>query len=152
MTAVEVGSRPQSKEGKLIASNTLHSVLLLSIDNSKSLAFLAAVVISVLCSWELEAKALELDESGFRFAMLVLSRVQLFVTLWTTTCQSPLSMGFLGMNTGEGCHPSPGDLLDAWMEPSLVSPVLAGRFFTTNATWLVIIRNLGITPPFHVLA
>ena len=73
MTAVEVRSRPQSKEGKLIASNTLHSVLLLSIDNSKSLAFLAAVVISVLCSWELEAKALELDESGFRFAMLVLS-------------------------------------------------------------------------------
>ena len=32
--------------------------------------------------------------------------------------------------------PSPGDLLDPGIEPvSLMSPELAGRFFTTSATW-----------------
>ena len=34
--------------------------------------------------------------------------------------------------------PSPGDLLDPGMElTSLMSPALAGRFFTTGATWEV---------------
>ena len=38
-------------------------------------------------------------------------------------------------NTGVGCH-SPGDLPDPGFEPaSPVSPVLAGGFFTTSATW-----------------
>ena len=32
------------------------------------------------------------------------SHFQLFVTLWTIACQAPLSMGFLGKNTGVGCH------------------------------------------------
>ena len=32
--------------------------------------------------------------------------------------------------------PSPGDLPDPGIEPSsLMSPALAGRFFSTNATW-----------------
>ena len=32
--------------------------------------------------------------------------------------------------------PTPGDLPDPAIEPqSLVSPALAGRFFTTSATW-----------------
>ena len=32
--------------------------------------------------------------------------------------------------------PPPGDLLDPGIEPvSLLSPALAGRFFTTSATW-----------------
>ena len=32
--------------------------------------------------------------------------------------------------------PTPGDLLDSGIEPmSLASPALAGRFFTTSATW-----------------
>ena len=32
--------------------------------------------------------------------------------------------------------PPPGDLPEPGIEPSsLVSPVLAGRFFTTSATW-----------------
>ena len=39
----------------------------------------------------------------------------------------------LGKNTGVGCHallPGPG------IEPaSLASPALAGRFFTTSASW-----------------
>ena len=39
--------------------------------------------------------------------------------------------------TGMGCHfLTPGDLSDPGIEPSsLASPVLAGGFFTTSATW-----------------
>ena len=66
-----------------------------------------------------------------------LSRVQLFATLWTVAHQAPLSMGF-------SCHdywcgllfPPPGDLPNTGIEPlSLMSPALAGGFFTTSATW-----------------
>ena len=32
------------------------------------------------------------------------SCVQLFATLWTIACQSPLSMGFSRHDTGVGCH------------------------------------------------
>ena len=32
------------------------------------------------------------------------SPVQLFVTLWTVTCQAPLSMDSPGKNAGVGCH------------------------------------------------
>ena len=53
-------------------------------------------------------------------------------TPWTVACQAPLSMG---ENTGVGCHALlPGDLSDPGTEPtSLMSPSLAGRFFTTRA-------------------
>ena len=46
---------------------------------------------------------------------------------------------FSGKDTGVGCqYPSPGDLLNPGMEPvSLLSPALAGGFFTTSATWEV---------------
>jgi len=46
-------------------------------------------------------------------------------------------MGFLrqGYWSGLPCPP-PGGLLDPGIEPaSLMSPALAGRFFTTSATW-----------------
>ena len=39
-----------------------------------------------------------------RACVWVLSRVRLFVTPWSVTCQAPLSMGFPGKNTGVGCH------------------------------------------------
>ena len=40
-----------------------------------------------------------------------------------------------GKNSGRG-HPLPGDLPAQGIEPvSLMFPVLAGRFFTTSATW-----------------
>ena len=66
------------------------------------------------------------------------SQVQLFATLWTVTCQAPLSTGFSKQEYWSGlpCPPPPGDLPDPGIEPaSLTSPELAGRFFTTNATW-----------------
>ena len=65
------------------------------------------------------------------------SRVQLFATLWTVACQAPLSLGFSRRESWSGLLcPPPGDLPDPGVEPmSLMSPALAGGFFTTNATW-----------------
>ena len=65
------------------------------------------------------------------------SHVRLFATLWTVTCQAPLSMGFsrVAMHwSGLPC-PSPGDLPNPGIElVSLKSPALAGRFFTYLAS------------------
>ena len=60
-------------------------------------------------------------------------RVQLFMTPWTVTRQTPLSMGFSRQESWNGLLvPSPGDFPEPGTEPtSLVSPALAGRFFTT---------------------
>ena len=64
------------------------------------------------------------------------SRVQLFVTLWTTACQPPLSMRFSRQDSWSGLPcPPPWDFPNSGMEPmSLMSPALAGGFFTTSAT------------------
>ena len=63
----------------------------------------------------------------------VVSRVQLFATLWTVARQAPLSMEFSRQECWSGLpFPPPEDLLDPGIKPtSSVSPVLAGGFFTT---------------------
>ena len=64
------------------------------------------------------------------------THVWLSATQWTVACQAHLSMGFSrqGYWSGLPCPPS-GDLPDLGIETmSLMSPVLAGRFFTTSAT------------------
>ena len=50
---------------------------------------------------------------------------------------APLSMGFSRQEYWSGLpFPLSGDLPYSGIEPmSLVSPALAGRFFTTSATW-----------------
>ena len=65
------------------------------------------------------------------------SHVQLFATPWTVACQALLSMGFPRQEYWSGLpFLSPGDLPNPGVEPaSLMSPALAGRFFTTGATW-----------------
>ena len=67
----------------------------------------------------------------------MLSSVRLFATLWTVVHQAPLSMGFSKQEYWSRLPcPLPGDLLDPGNEPtSLRSPALAGKFFTTSATW-----------------
>jgi len=67
------------------------------------------------------------------------SRVQLFATLWTIALQAPLSMEFSRQEYCSGLPcPPPGDLPNPGIElASLPSPALAGRFFTTSATWEV---------------
>ena len=63
------------------------------------------------------------------------SHVQLFVTQ-TVACQAPLSIEFSRQECWSGLpFPSPGDLPDPGIElASLMSPTLAGKFFTTSAT------------------
>ena len=71
------------------------------------------------------------------------SRVWLYATLWTVDHQASLSMGFSRQEYWSGLPcPSPGENLpNPGMEPaSLTSPALAGRFFTTSATWWLIFK------------
>ena len=75
-----------------------------------------------------------------KFYMCVLSclsRVQLFETPWTVIHQAPLSMGFSRQEYWSGLPcPPPGDLPNPGIKSvSPLSPALAGRFFTTRATW-----------------
>ena len=55
-----------------------------------------------------------------------------FATLWMTVAhQAPLFMGFFREEFWSGLlFPSPGELLEPGIKPA--SPVLAGRFFTTE--------------------
>ena len=65
------------------------------------------------------------------------SHFRLFVTPWTAACQTPLSMEFSRREYWSGLpFSSAEDLPDPGTEPtSLVSPELAGGFFTTSAAW-----------------
>ena len=65
------------------------------------------------------------------------SYVWLFATLCTKAHQALLSMRFSRQKYWSGLPcPSPGDLPNPGIEPkSLMSPALAGQFFTTSATW-----------------
>ena len=81
------------------------------------------------------------------------SHVQLFVILWTVAHQASLSMGFLRQEYWSGlpCLP-PGDLPDPGIEPAaLMSPSLAGRLFTTSATWEYVTPQAS-KPALYVLS
>ena len=74
-----------------------------------------------------EASAGELSSDTGMCVLSHFSRVWLFVTLWTTDPQAPLSMGFSRQEhwSGVPCPPCEGDLPDPGMEPvSLKSPAL----------------------------
>ena len=64
------------------------------------------------------------------------SHLRLFATLRTVAHQAPLSMGFSRQEYWSGLPcPPPGDP-DPGIDPaSLMSPALAGGFFTTTTTW-----------------
>ena len=70
------------------------------------------------------------------------SHVQLFATPWTVAHQAPLSMGFFRQEYWRGCHALlQGDLPNPGIELAyLLSPALAGGFFTTSATWEALAR------------
>ena len=64
-----------------------------------------------------------------------LTRVQLFVALWTIARQDPLPRGSPGENTSVGCHAFlQGIFPTQGLNLHLLSPALAGRFFTPSAT------------------
>ena len=60
---------------------------------------------------------------------------------WTVAHQAPLSMGFSWQGYWSGLpFPPPGDLPDSGIEPvSPESPALVGGFFTSSATWEIIV-------------
>ena len=65
------------------------------------------------------------------------SPVHIFGNLWTRARQASLSIAFFRQEylSVFPC-PLPGDLPDPGIKPGLlISPVLAGGFFTTSATW-----------------
>ena len=66
-----------------------------------------------------------------------LIHVWLFVTPWTVAQQAPLSMGFSRQAHWSGLPlPSAGNLLNLGIEPeALMSPALAGGFFTSSPTF-----------------
>ena len=70
-------------------------------------------------------------------ACLVASVLSDFATPWTVAHQAPLSMGFSRQEYWSGLpFPPPEDLFDPGIKSSsLMSPALAGGFFTTNTTW-----------------
>ena len=74
------------------------------------------------------------------------SRVRLFATLWTVACQAALSMGFSRQEYWSGFpRPPPEDLPDPEIKLTyLMSPALAGGFFTTSTTWEAQQAFLGI--------
>ena len=65
------------------------------------------------------------------------SHVQLYEAIWDAAHQAPLSMEFSRQEYWSGLpRSSPRDLPDSGIEPtSCMSSALAGRFFTTGATW-----------------
>ena len=85
--------------------------------------------------WLTDKVAWDATSPGDQACMCVklLSRVQLFATPWTAACQAPLSRGFSRQEYWSGLPcPPPGDLPHPGIKPvSLMSPALAGRFFTT---------------------
>ena len=57
------------------------------------------------------------------------------VTPWAVAHQAPLFMGSPGKNPGVGCHALLQGLFLTQGSNPFLPPALAGRFFTTSATW-----------------
>ena len=89
-----------------------------------------------------------LEHTGHLFCSAqLLSRVHLFATPWTVARQAPLSMAFSRQEYWSRLpFPTPGDLDPGTKPVSLISPALAGEFFSTSATWeacvLIYVYNL----------
>ena len=73
------------------------------------------------------------------------SRVQLFVKLWIVAYHASLSMACSRQEYWSGMPlSSPGDLPDPATEPeSFTFPGLAGKFFTTSASWMLPLVQFG---------
>ena len=72
------------------------------------------------------------------------SHVRLFATQWMVTLQAPPSMGFSRHEYWSGVlFPSPGALVVPGIKlTSVMSPVLAGRFFTSSHLGNSYVQNI----------
>ena len=87
--------------------------------------------------------------AALKLKMLVIQSYPTFLTPWTVPHQAPLSMGFSRQEYWSGlpCL-SPGDLPNRRMKPaSLMSPALAGGFFTASTTAALTLLNSQATFP-----
>ena len=80
---------------------------------------------------------IKLPGFSWRLCVCMPSNVWLFAASWTPTCQAPLSMKFSRKEYWSRLPlPILGHLPDPGIKPvSLAPPAVAGRFFTTSATW-----------------
>ena len=72
------------------------------------------------------------------------SRVQLFATPWSVACQALCPWGFPDSNVGVSCYAFSGGSNPGIKLISLMSPALAGWFFTTSAIWEAPIYRRGL--------
>ena len=91
--------------------------------------YVCACLCTCMCVWMVRACA-------------VLSRFNVsdsFVSPWTVTPQTPVSLGVSRQECWSGLpFPPPGDLPNSGTEPvSLLSSALAAGFFTSSTTWCV---------------
>ena len=84
-----------------------------------------------MCPFLIINESVEMYASLHKVCMF--SCVQFFATPWTVAYKTPLSMGFPRQEYWSGVpRLPPGDLPDPGSKiKSLVSPAVAGRFFTT---------------------
>ena len=113
------------------ASVDLASAILYIIQTVYSLCFYAC-----LLSFSIDFLSL-VHDIVCAYVLSHFSPVCLFVTLRTVLHQAPLSMEFSRQEYWSGLPcPPPEDLLNPRIKPaSLMSPALAGEFFTTSTTW-----------------
>ena len=93
-------------------------------------------------------KCTSINFLGIHVMLTCFSCAQLFATLWTIACQSPLSMGFSRQEYWSGLScPSPGDVPDSRSNPRLLHLLNSQRccfflfFVTTSTTWEKIIHQ-----------
>ena len=89
-----------------------------------------------LVVWHLYRAGPCLRNVQYNHVLSCFSHVQLFAIPWTVAHQAPLSMGVSRQEYWSGLpFPLPGDLPNPGTElASLLSPALAGRFFTVSTT------------------
>ena len=85
-------------------------------------------------------------------ALSFFGHVWLFVILCIVAHQAPLPIGFSWQEYWSGLPcPCPGDLPDPVIEPvSVMSPALAGRFFTTSNTWKLVFCMVSVNSIFLI--
>ena len=90
---------------------------------------------------------LHLLKLNYASLLHLINHVRLFATPWTVVHLASLTMEFLRQEYWSGLPcPSPGHLPDPWIEPaSLVSPSLAGAFFSTSVTDIFVYFSSGIS-------
>ena len=98
-----------------------------------------------MVTWE--KRALTTSSLQKRVAVKLLSHVWLFATLWTAAHKAPLFMGFSRQEYWTGL-PFPSSRGSSWPK-SWTLPAFAGRFFTTGATWEVLIAPCYYIYPYE---